>query len=332
MRMPRVNSRVNKRKSAAALVSMIVILVAVAAFAGAFLNVHDTRVALEEAGVQRLRAEAAAMAATHITLRQLKTNSVLQADMARVVYEKDTAFDAPPLYEIAGDLTGTVFQIAVWPGLDSVRLRARGISDGVYYERWTQMPMRLRTTDNLLLGGDFEDPAAIGAQGRWDGAASVEKWIAGYGFSLVDDPRLDATGVNAWNVTLQGGNHVAEATYWSNAFCQYVAGTGDDRLDFSFDYLKSQGTLRVKIYGADELPAAGWVSPGNSTYTALMSSGTLLYDSGSLATAADWTPVAAVVSGAKNYEYIKVVVGAVGGGATPATLERGVDNVVLKPH
>lgn len=145
--------RGKKHRKAAALVSMIVLLVVVATFAGVFLNAHDARVALEEAGVQRLRAEAAAMAATHITLWQLKNNSVLRADLARVVYENDTAYDAPPLYEIAGELTGTEFQVAVWPGPDSVRLRTRGISDGVYYERWTQMPLRLETTDDPLAGG-----------------------------------------------------------------------------------------------------------------------------------------------------------------------------------
>ena len=137
-------SRSKRRtRKAAALVSMIVLLVVVATFAGVFLNVHDTRVALEETAVQRLRAQAAALAATQITLRQLKHNAVLQADLARVVYEGDTAFDAPPLYQIRGELTGTQFLVEVWPGSDAVRLKATGISDGVYYERWTQMPLRL---------------------------------------------------------------------------------------------------------------------------------------------------------------------------------------------
>ena len=134
-------------RRSAALVSMIVLLVVVATFAGVFLNAHDARVALEEAGIQRLRAEATAMGATHIVLWQLKNNSVLQADMARVVYEGDTAFDTTPIYEIVGDLTGTTFEIDVWPGSDSVRLRARGISEGVHYERWTQIPLRLETSD-----------------------------------------------------------------------------------------------------------------------------------------------------------------------------------------
>lgn len=139
MKAPR---RISSR-GAAALVSMIVILVAVATFAGVFLNMHDARISIEEAAVGRLRAQAAALAATHITLWQLKHNTVLQADLERVVYERDTSYDAPPLYEIRGELTGTIFHVSVWPGDDAVRLKARGISGGSYYDRWTQIPLRL---------------------------------------------------------------------------------------------------------------------------------------------------------------------------------------------
>lgn len=129
------------RQRGAALVSMVVILVVVAGFAAFFLSVHGAQVSIEEAGIHRLRAEAAAMAATHLTLWTLDNDSKLKDAMARVVREGDTSFEADPLFTVQGDLAGATFSVDVWPGADTVRLKSRGVSGGVYYDRWAQMPI-----------------------------------------------------------------------------------------------------------------------------------------------------------------------------------------------
>ena len=131
----------HSRRKAAALVSVVAILLIVAAFAGVFLSVHTAQVSTEETGIHRLRAQAAALAAAHLTLWQLNNDSDLQDALARVVYEGDTSFGADPLFTVAGDLAGATFGVDVWPGAETVRLRSRGISGGVYYDRWSQMPM-----------------------------------------------------------------------------------------------------------------------------------------------------------------------------------------------
>ena len=130
------------RRNAAALVSVVEILIVVAAFAGVFLSVHSAQVSTEEAGIHRLRA-AAALAATHLTLWELGNDSDLRTAMARVVYEGDTSFEADPLIEVQGDLAGATFSVDVWPGDDTLRLKSTGVSGGVYYDRWAQMPLTL---------------------------------------------------------------------------------------------------------------------------------------------------------------------------------------------
>lgn len=131
------------RRRAAALVSMVAILVVVAAFAAVFLSAHAAKVASEETGIHRLRAQAAAISATHLTLWELSNDSDLQDAIARVVYEGDTSFGADPLITVTGDLAGATFSVDVWPGDDTVRLKSRGISAGAYYDRWAQMPLTL---------------------------------------------------------------------------------------------------------------------------------------------------------------------------------------------
>jgi hypothetical protein len=131
------------RRTAAALVSMIVILVVVAAFAAVFLSVHTARLATEEHAVHRLRAQAATLAATHLTLWKLRNDTELQDSLARVIYEGDTPFAADPLFEVNGELAGATFSVDVWPGADTVRLKSTGISGGIYYERWAQIAIEL---------------------------------------------------------------------------------------------------------------------------------------------------------------------------------------------
>lgn len=128
------------RRSAAALISMVAILLIVSAFAGVFLSVHTAQVSTEEAGIHRLRAQAAAQAATQLTLWELGNDSDLRDSLARVVEEGDTSFAADPLITMTGDLAGATFDVDLWPGDDNVRLRSQGVSGGVYYERWAQVP------------------------------------------------------------------------------------------------------------------------------------------------------------------------------------------------
>jgi len=128
-------------RKGAALVSAVAILLVVVAFAGVFLSVHIAQVSSTESGIHRLRAQAAAMAATHLTLWQLSSDSDLQDAMARVVAEGDTSFSADPLFHLTGDLAGATFYVDVWPGVEAVRVRSRGVSGGAYYDRWGQMPL-----------------------------------------------------------------------------------------------------------------------------------------------------------------------------------------------
>ncbi|MCK4342225.1 MAG: hypothetical protein KAY37_10945 [Phycisphaerae bacterium] len=137
------------RRNAAALISAVAILLVVAAFAALLISVHTVRLSTAEAEVHRLRAEAAALAATQLTLWEVSNDADLKAALARVVYEGDTSFEADPLFQIQGDLAGAAFHADVWPGDDTVRLKSRGTSGGAYYDRWAHMPM-------VLGGGQFE--------------------------------------------------------------------------------------------------------------------------------------------------------------------------------
>jgi hypothetical protein len=148
--MSEVTSRQRKRpgasphcKRAAALISAVAILVVVAAFAAVFLSVHSAQLLAEEHSIHRLRAEAAALAATHLTLWKLENDADLQSAMARVVYEDDTSFAADPLFKVSGDLAGATFDVDVWPGPDTIRLKATGVSGGAYFRRWAHMPLEL---------------------------------------------------------------------------------------------------------------------------------------------------------------------------------------------
>jgi hypothetical protein len=131
------------QRRAAALISAVAILVVVAVFAAVFLSVHSVQLATEENSIHRLRAEAATLAATQLTLWKLENDADLQNALARAVYEGDTSFEADPLFKVSGDLAGATFSVDLWPGVDTVRLKASGVSGGVYYDRWAQMPLSL---------------------------------------------------------------------------------------------------------------------------------------------------------------------------------------------
>jgi len=202
-------ARPPSRRPAAALISAVAILLVVAVFAAVFLSVHSTQVSTAELAVCRLRAEAAALAATQLTLWKLNQDSGQQADIARVVYEHDTSFQAAPLFQIDGDLAGATFHVDLWPGENRVRLKTVAQCGGVYFQRWAQAPIRLETATNLVKGGDFEDPATIMRLPIWRGAYSLGQWLAGYGLTLVDDPRR-WPALFPWNITRDGNNHFAE--------------------------------------------------------------------------------------------------------------------------
>lgn len=131
------------QRRAAALVSAVAILVVVAAFTALFLSIHATQLTDYESGFRRLRAEAAAVAGTHLALWRISNDTDLQESLARPVFEKDTSFDADPVLTFNGDLAGATFQALAWPGDDTVRLKTTGVSGGVYSARWAQMPLTL---------------------------------------------------------------------------------------------------------------------------------------------------------------------------------------------
>lgn len=132
------------QRRAAALISAIAILLIMAAFAAMFLDVHSTHVSSTELAVHRLRAEAAALAATQLTLWSVQRDPNLQSALARVIQQGDTSFDTTPLIRVDGNLTGVAFRVELWPGPDTARVRAVGTSGSVEFERWTQMPIVLR--------------------------------------------------------------------------------------------------------------------------------------------------------------------------------------------
>jgi hypothetical protein len=309
----------------------VALLVVVAAFAAVFLSVHTAQLSIEETGINRLRAEAAALAATHLTLWQLSTNADLQKSMARVVYEGDTSFSVDPLFHFQGDLAGATFDAAVWPGADNVRLKTTAVCGGVYFERWAHMPMQLTMNGNLLAGGDFEDASVIERWPLWTGESSLGKWLAGFGVSLIDNPRPWAWGARPWNITRDGGNHFAESLRRSNIMAQYIEAPGAaETLALDLDFIQTKGNLRVTVRGTDTLPGFGFLFPGTPAYRDWSQSGTVLYDSGNLPQADSWDHLATTVEVDTGYKYYVVQVSARGRlFGTPSTVQRAVDNITL---
>jgi hypothetical protein len=327
---PFPRSRVTTCRKGAALVSAVAILLVVAAFAGIFLSAHAAQLSTEEAGIHRLRAQAAAMAATQLTLWELSNESDLQEDLARVVYEGDTSFEADPLFLFQGDLAGATFSVAVWPGAETVRLRSRGVSGDVYFERWAHAPMELVTSRNLLVGGDFEDSGVINRWPLWLGTYTLGTWCAGYGFSLVDDPREWGWGALPWNITRDFGNHFAESLHQSNTMGEYVEGDGaKGTLVLDFDYIRTTGNLEVTVRGVDALPRSGLLVPGLPGYRDWTDAGTVLYDSHNLPKADSWTHFRASLDAGDGYTYYAVHVSAQGGSGTPHSPQRAIDNLTL---
>ena len=319
------------QRRAAALVSVAAILVVVAAFAAVFLSVHSAQLSTRENAIHRLRAQAAAMGAAHLTLWKLSRDADWQAAMARPVHEGDTSFAADPLFTTKGDLAGATFIVEVWPGDDTVRLKCRAFSGGVFFDRWAQMPIQIAATSDLLIGGDFENPAVIGTTPAWLGQASLGTWLAGYGFSNVDDPESGREVPQPWNISSDAGNHFAEELRWSNTMAQYVEGRGvTGRLTLEFDYLRSSGQLRVAVRGVEKLPDSGALFPGTASYRDWENAGDLLYDSGNLPSTKSWETLTATVDAGNGYRYYVVQVIGRGGSGAPTRTERAIDNVSLK--
>ena len=318
------------RRKAAALVSAVAILLVVAAFAGVFLSTHAAQLSTEEAGIHRLRAQAATMAATQLTLWELSNDSDLQEAMARVVYEDDTSFAADPLFLFQGDLAGATFSVDVWPGAETVRLRSRGVSGDMYFERWAHTPMQLVMSRNLLVGGHFEDPSVINRWPLWLGTYSLGTWCAGYGFSLLDDPRGWGWGAMPWNITRDSGNHFAESLRHSNTMGQYVEANGaKGTLVLDFDYIRTSRNLEVTVRGVNALPRSGLLIPGLRTYRDWTDAGTVLYDSNNLPKAGSWTHFRASLDAGEGYTYYAVHVSAQGGSGSSHSPRRAIDNLAL---
>lgn len=129
------------QRSAAMLVSVIVLLVAVAVLTACFLQTRVAQISVETAAVQRLRAAAAALGGAQVTLWQIQNTPDALAGLARVVAANDVSFSGAPLLEARGELAGANFEIAAWPGADALRLRARGVCGAAQEERWLQIPL-----------------------------------------------------------------------------------------------------------------------------------------------------------------------------------------------
>jgi hypothetical protein len=156
------------RRRAAALMSAVAILLVVAAFAGLFLSVHATHVSTVENEINRLRAQAAAVAATQLTLWKLNYDTTQKANVARVVHEHDTSFATTPLFQIDGTLARAAFHVDLWPGEDCVRLKTTANAGGVYCTRWAQMPLALAG------GAEPNFSAGFTSQGlQFNGGAAV---------------------------------------------------------------------------------------------------------------------------------------------------------------
>ena len=145
-----------------AMVSAIALLLIIGTVAAVLLSVKSAAVSTQKAEVQRLRAAAAAMGATQLAVWQIGNDNVLALDLARVVCEGDTSFNATSLFQFDGDLAGANFTVEVWPGADTVRLKSLASAGGNYFERWAQIPLTSLVPGFTLSSGDavlFQDNA-----------------------------------------------------------------------------------------------------------------------------------------------------------------------------
>lgn len=318
-------------RRAAALVSAVAILLVVSAFAALLLSVHSVQLFTNEAGLQRLRAHAAALSGTHLALWRLHHDTDLQEALARAVQAADTSYAAEPLFHFSGALAGAAFETDVWPGADRVRVRSTGRAGQARVLRWAQMPIVLATGRDLLMDGDFEDPARIDRLGLWLGAASLGRWLAVGGISQIDDPHRQNPGWQAWNISSQAGTHIAEHLAPQAVLGQYVSGEGvSGPLTLEFDYLRSSGNLAVSVRGIDTLPSPGLLFYGLPAAAAWATGGTLLYDSGNLPHALTFTQKSASIDIGAGYRYYAVFIEGRGGWARPQRIERAVDNLSLR--
>jgi Tfp pilus assembly protein PilX len=233
------HGRHNRGHRGAALVSVVAILLIVAAFAGVFLSVHTAQISTEEAGIHRLRAQAAAQAATQLALWQLQNDADLLDAVARVVHEGDTSFAADPLITVTGDLAGATFGTDLWPGPDTVRLRSTGVSGGTYYTRWAQMSIdsgatfgneQVESTGLRWLGSEqlamqaalFEDGTVVSISAHVKGPSpkmlrfAIYSDAAGEPDALIVESATGVVGSNSyyWHTMDITPTHLTTGTYW----------------------------------------------------------------------------------------------------------------------
>jgi Tfp pilus assembly protein PilX len=284
-----MSTRSQRQRTSAALVSVVAILLVVAAFAGVFLSVHTAQVSITETGIHRLRAQAAAMAATHLTLWQLSNDSDLQDAIGRVVSEGDTSFDTDPLFHLTGDLAGATFDVDVWPGVEVVRVRSRGVSGGAYYDRWGEMALgvdlpfgndEVESSDlNRVAGVQIAMQANLPADGTVLSISAYAKGpppkqlryaiysdAGGEPGSLLVESVAEAVGSNSfhWHTLDIAPTHLPSGTYWLalafehlNMYCT-LSTPGTEQLRFKDHNAVLEGFL--PSWGSSDASRTGQLS------------------------------------------------------------------------
>jgi hypothetical protein len=105
----------------------------------AVLSMRAADLAVDAAAVRRARADAAALGALQLATRTILDDTKLQEALALVTEKEGDTWLAgsDPLLQFTGELTGATFTVEVWPRPYELRLRALGVCDGVYQERWS---------------------------------------------------------------------------------------------------------------------------------------------------------------------------------------------------
>lgn len=134
------------RRRAAALITAIVLLVAIAAITSAVLPSHTAEVSATTASALHLRAEAAALSGLHVAIHRLRNDPALAAALARAIAENDTSLSAPPLITFEGAHGGATWTVRVWPRSGELRIEATGEAAGSYVTRWARIPVTLPGT------------------------------------------------------------------------------------------------------------------------------------------------------------------------------------------
>ena len=136
-------STVRSRRGAA-LISAIVLLIVVSVLAACVIPAITIRTASRIDRVERLRANAAAVAGEHLALWKAKQDATIQSNLSTVVAKNDTSFKSKPLITITTNIGGATCVTEIWPGATALRLRSVGKAGGCFVERWTEWPIKIQ--------------------------------------------------------------------------------------------------------------------------------------------------------------------------------------------